>query len=227
MSKVCAKCSRKLGMVENYGNDDNPLCFECSQSAKRCDRCGVLIPGGDHSASHCSKCQNELMKLERMSSNSSFSMSSGSMSTMVEEKTLTCVECRSEYAESQNAGTSENPLCASCYSKIAAAHGTPKIQNFQTPQQLSEEKQKALDALAESTPADSGFFAPERRGIQKGVAGGLLMMGIAVVWFIGGYAAGFIFYYPPILFIIGLYALIKGVATGNFSGKKAASESEL
>jgi hypothetical protein len=66
-----------------------------------------------------------------------------------------------------------------------------------------------------------GFFGPEKRGIQKGIVGGIVMIVIAVVWFAAGYAAGIIFYYPPILLLIGLYALIKGIITGNVSGEKA------
>jgi hypothetical protein len=66
----------------------------------------------------------------------------------------------------------------------------------------------------------SGFFASEKKGIKKGMAGGIVMMVIAIAWFGGGYAAGFIFYYPPILFLIGLYAFIKGLFTGNISGQK-------
>jgi len=43
---------------------------------------------------------------------------------------------------------------------------------------------------------------------------------VTVVWFLAGFAAGIIFFYPPILlFIIGLYALIEGVVTTNFSGR--------
>jgi hypothetical protein len=72
---------------------------------------------------------------------------------------------------------------------------------------------------SKSREPDTGFFAPERRGISKGVLGGFIMMTIAVVWFVAGFAAGFIFYYPPILFLIGLYALVKGVFTGNFAGE--------
>lgn len=45
------------------------------------------------------------------------------------------------------------------------------------------------------------------------------MMIIAAVWFFGGLAAGYIFYYPPVLFIIGVVALIKGIADGNLAGK--------
>jgi hypothetical protein len=41
--------------------------------------------------------------------------------------------------------------------------------------------------------------------------GGIAMMVIAVVWFCGGLLFDFIFFYPPILFIIGFGVLIKGI----------------
>ena len=63
-----------------------------------------------------------------------------------------------------------------------------------------------------------GFFAPEKKGLQKGIVGGIAMMAIAAIWFIVGYSAGIIFFYPPILFIIGLAGFIKGIFTGNVSG---------
>ena len=80
--------------------------------------------------------------------------------------------------------------------------------------QIERERQ----AAAEESVNDG--FVPERSGIQKGVLGGILMIVIAVVWFFAGLAADVIFFYPPILFCIGLYALIKGMATGNFTGRK-------
>ena len=42
---------------------------------------------------------------------------------------------------------------------------------------------------------------------------------IAAVWFGVAWEYGWIFFYPPILFVIGLYAFIKGIVTGNISGK--------
>ncbi len=77
-----------------------------------------------------------------------------------------------------------------------------------------KEQQKIREAQ------DLDFFAPEKKGIQKGMEGGIIMIVIAVVWFVGGYSAGIIFFYPPILFLIGLYAFFKGVFTGNVNGKK-------
>lgn len=70
--------------------------------------------------------------------------------------------------------------------------------------------------------AECDAFAPERAGIRMGMAGGLLMMGIAAVWFFLGLAFDYLFYYPPILFVIGLYAFFKGLVTGNLAGGRIA-----
>ncbi len=43
-------------------------------------------------------------------------------------------------------------------------------------------------------------------------------MAIAVVRFGLGWAAGYIFFYPPILFVIGLFGTLKGLPTGNVAG---------
>ncbi len=62
---------------------------------------------------------------------------------------------------------------------------------------------------------DEGFFAPEKKGIENGMLGGIAMMTIAVVWFGAGWLAGVIFFYPPILFLIGAFGFLKGLLTGN------------
>jgi hypothetical protein len=74
----------------------------------------------------------------------------------------------------------------------------------------------------EQREAEASGYAVERAGIHKGVLGGVLMMVAAAVWFVLGWTAGTIFFYPPILFVIGLYAVVKGLATGNYAGKKPA-----
>lgn len=65
-------------------------------------------------------------------------------------------------------------------------------------------------------------FAPEKAGIRAGVLGGLAMIVIAAVWFFLGYQAGYIFYYPPILALVGVFAMLKGLAEGNLAGGGAA-----
>jgi hypothetical protein len=83
---------------------------------------------------------------------------------------------------------------------------------------------KAMEAeykhLYEEDNKDTGFFAPEKKGIKAGVVGGIIMMAVAVIWFVVGKALGYIFFYPPILFVIGLFAFFKGLFTGNVSGKE-------
>lgn len=49
--------------------------------------------------------------------------------------------------------------------------------------------------------------------INSGVGGGLAAMVIAVVWLVVGLAFGWLFYYPPVLFVVGLIAFIKGLAS--------------
>ncbi len=72
----------------------------------------------------------------------------------------------------------------------------------------------------------SGFFGIERRGIDKGMLGGVAMMVIAAVWFFGGLAADIIFFYPPILFVIGLYGLAKGLIKGSLAGGSEPAEDD-
>lgn len=43
------------------------------------------------------------------------------------------------------------------------------------------------------------------------VIGGIVAMLIAVVWFVGGLSAGYIFFYPPVMFVLGLIAVIRGL----------------
>ncbi len=72
---------------------------------------------------------------------------------------------------------------------------------------------------ATATPKYGHGFGWEHRGWDAGMTGGLTMMAIAAVWFFGGWALGIIFYYPFILFIIGLVGFVRGLFTGNVTGK--------
>jgi hypothetical protein len=59
--------------------------------------------------------------------------------------------------------------------------------------------------------AGGGFFGPENKALSWGPWGGVLLMVIAVVWFVVGLMGNIIFYYPPILFIFGLIGTIKAL----------------
>jgi hypothetical protein len=43
------------------------------------------------------------------------------------------------------------------------------------------------------------------------IIGGAIAMGIAVVWFVAGLFFDWVFFYPPILFVIGLISLCQGL----------------
>lgn len=43
------------------------------------------------------------------------------------------------------------------------------------------------------------------------VIGGVLAMVGAVVWFVVGWLSGYIFFYPPILFVLGLIGVVRGL----------------
>jgi hypothetical protein len=75
--------------------------------------------------------------------------------------------------------------------------------------------------LASDMEEASGFFAAEQKGVKKGVMGGMLMIVIALVWFIGGLALDRIFFYPPVLLLFGIYAVVKGLYFGNFNGERS------
>jgi hypothetical protein len=70
-----------------------------------------------------------------------------------------------------------------------------------------------------STSYSGSYSKPRKeRTWDSSVLGGIAMMVIAIVWFVGGLAINIIFIYPPILFIIGLIAFIKGMFAGNLAG---------
>jgi len=52
-------------------------------------------------------------------------------------------------------------------------------------------------------------------GIAGSVWGGLLMMIGAGVWFTLGLMGGVIFFYPPVLFLVGLFTCVQGALFGD------------
>ena len=77
----------------------------------------------------------------------------------------------------------------------------------------------AWPAPSSTANTGGGFFAAEKKGIGKGVLGGVIMIVIAVVWFVLGLMADRIFFYPPVLLCFGIFAVIKGLIQGNFTGR--------
>ena len=84
----------------------------------------------------------------------------------------------------------------------------PRRANLEDEQIRVRGKKKKRKPAEQSRSLEGGI-------INGGVVGGMIAMFIAVVWFVVGMAAGWVFFYPPILFIIGLVAVIKGLIMGD------------
>jgi hypothetical protein len=87
---------------------------------------------------------------------------------------------------------------------------------------LDADEQRALEVrqaeIAAEEKADG--MALERKAFSMGLLGGGIMMAVAVAWLFAGLMFDRLFYYPIILFVLGLVAAIKGLIDGNLAGKK-------
>ena len=127
-----------------------------------------------------------------------------------------CVSRATLVGDEENFGDDNKFLCKKCADK----EGEKKQDNSNIPKPSGISEEELEEDIRKLKSEQGGFFAAEKKGMQKGVLGGIIMMVIAVVWFVVGYIVGYIFYYPLILFIIGLFAFLKGLFTGNLAGKK-------
>ena len=89
----------------------------------------------------------------------------------------------------------------------------------QAPQGLPPRAKKKNTGNSSPTLRGTGNEAPAANarpswsGMNGSVITGILMMVGAVVWFVGGLAFGIIFFKPPVLFVLGFIALVKGIVS--------------
>ena len=76
----------------------------------------------------------------------------------------------------------------------------------------AEHERQLLAALAAEHQGGGQTHQGDGEGSSGSIIMGILMMVGALVWFFGGLAAGIIFFYRPILLIIGLVTMCKGLA---------------
>lgn len=81
--------------------------------------------------------------------------------------------------------------------------------------QVMLERSRELEKEREYDQASSDTLGLNILGIKNQIIAGSIAIIGAIVWFIVGWEAGRIFFYPPILFILGLVALIRGVITSK------------
>ena len=67
----------------------------------------------------------------------------------------------------------------------------------------------AINHLKAETELEKETGGLSKYGINNGIIAGLVLMGLAIVWLVVGLFVGYLFYYPFILFIIGMVLILK------------------
>lgn len=102
----------------------------------------------------------------------------------------------------------------------ARPQGTDEEEGFSTVRRRTQEDRpierrpkprRDVSRRAPRVAFEQGWFG----SINGGVAGGMLMLLIAVVWLIVGLAFGRLYFYPIILVVIGIIAIGKGLMGGG------------
>ena len=71
-------------------------------------------------------------------------------------------------------------------------------------------KEREEQAALELDAIEKGFGL-HKLGITNSIIGGSVMIIVSIFWFITGWLAGVIYFYPPVLFLAGIYILFKGL----------------
>jgi hypothetical protein len=112
------------------------------------------------------------------------------------------------YALGAASGQTLPSMAPASYAASPFAPGGPLAATQQAPA-AALNPYLAAPAAEKANKYNHGFGL-EQKAWDMGMLGGVLMMVIAVVWFVVGLMFDYIFFYPPILFIIGVAALIRG-----------------
>jgi hypothetical protein len=127
---------------------------------------------------------------------------------------FTCPCGQALVAESQFVGMPVQ--CPKCNQQVTIPSETEPAASPNPSDSARPWEHSTSSAPSQSRQAANNSSGSFEGGILNGGAiGGILAMIGAVVWFVAGLAADVIFFYPPILFIIGLVAFFKGLAQGS------------
>jgi ribosomal protein L40E len=136
-----------------------------------------------------------------------------------------CVQCETEFDASVAAGASvQCPACGTPQRATAtgvpvarrpvSAAPTPATRSVQRscrecrakfPIEAAQCPSCGAEYRASRPPPDDSF---ESRAADKGALAGVGMVVLAVVWFVVGYSYGRIFFYPPVLAVVGVAAIV-------------------
>lgn len=96
------------------------------------------------------------------------------------------------------------------------AYGAPEQTQQALPPRAKRKKAGSQVPTLRGTGNEPPAPYERPRGVMASASNGSVITGIlmmvgAVVWFVAGLAADIIFFYPPVLFVLGFIALVKGV----------------
>lgn len=149
------------------------------------------------------------------------------MSVATEKMPVDCPQCGKQLMVPVTAAGKQGrcPACSNVFQLTAppVAELVPEEPDYGLQALPEQPAAPAINPYAPSAAPANSYYdkapAPEKSGGWWGTAlGGVAMMVIAVVWFFGALLlADRIFFYPPILFIIGLVTFFKGLFSGSSS----------
>lgn len=133
-----------------------------------------------------------------------------------------CVNCGKGLCTECKTLLGRKLYCRACAQKIVAgrlqANAVRRVSRKHTAGAIRPPKERDAGFFG-----PGGFFGSKKAGITSlGVVMGIIMMTLAVVWFVVGchFGWGGLFRYLPfLLFMIGISAFKKGLGTRNSSGK--------
>lgn len=96
------------------------------------------------------------------------------------------------------------PALGHAAGNVGMATSTPSYLRPQAPSESPKFAAKTKELATNRQAKERGTGAFRQIGI------GAVIMSIAAIWFVGGLMAGWFFYYPPLLFIVGIITVIKG-----------------
>ena len=92
--------------------------------------------------------------------------------------------------------------------RISRAFGERPTNQSVASSYLENARQESSNSTYETTGGWSNFF-------DATVIGGLVVMLVAVGWFVAGLAADVIFFYPPVRFILRMITVVKGIMSNG------------
>ncbi len=98
------------------------------------------------------------------------------------------------------------------WSSYGPPDDSPRALPPRTRQRNEDRSARAVRGTGNEFPSsDEAVRETSGRSANGSVITGILMMIGAAVWFVGGLAADIIFFYPPVLFVLGIIAMVKGL----------------